>query len=100
MRDAIWRWLRAEYPVGCILPWWLICVRALLYPVDFAYWKLGRSRGYQIESDTWLIGGVHYSSAAMRHLSQAHGQLYRVTRVGDVIDFVEVHVTEDDAVRR
>lgn len=100
MRDTIWQWLRAGYPAGRMLPWWMVCVRALLYPVDFAYWRLGRDRGYQIESDMWLIGGVRYSSAALHELSLSHGRCYRVTRVGDVVEFEEVHLIDGDAVTR
>jgi hypothetical protein len=62
----------------------------MLYPVDFLFWRLSKTRGYQPESDTWLIGGLRYSSRALDLLAQAQGETYRVTRSGDTVIFEKV----------
>lgn len=90
MRDTIWRRVRANVPEGEILPWWALAARAVLYPLDFLFWRLGKKRGYQLESDTWLIGGIRYSSTALHLLAQAKGEAYRVTRSGDTVIFERV----------
>ena len=64
MRDVIWNWVRSKIPEGMILPWWALTVRAVLYPLDFFYWRMCQSRGYQWQSDTWLIEGVTYTGTA------------------------------------
>ena len=91
MREKLWRRVRANVPDGQILPWWALAARAMLYPVDFLFWRLSKTRGYQPESDTWLIGGLRYSSRALDLLAQAKGETYRVTRSGDTVVFERVH---------
>jgi hypothetical protein len=68
-----------------ILPWWALTMRAMLFPLDFFYRRMSRTRGYQWENDTWLIEGVTYSGAALRWLSKAQGETYRVTRTGETV---------------
>ena len=83
MRSRLWEWLsRKTLTEGQILPWWAMTVRWALFPVDCFYWRFGSTRGYQWQTDTWLIDGVHYSSAALRQLSQAQGETFRITRTG------------------
>lgn len=67
------------------LTWWAISVRATLFPLDFFYWRMSKSRGYQTDTDTWLIEGVAYSGAALRWLAKAQGEIYRVTRTGETV---------------
>ena len=83
MRNMIWSLVRSNLPEFQRLPWWALAVRAILYPLDFFYWRMGETRGYQWESDTWIIEGVRYSACSMRHLARADGEIYRVTRIGD-----------------
>lgn len=90
MRETLWRRVRANVPDGQILPWWALAARAVLYPLDFLFWRLSKARGYQPESDTWLIGGIRYSSMALHLLAQAQGETYRVTRAGDTVIFERV----------
>lgn len=85
MRAAIWNWTRAQLPEGMILPWWALTVRAVLFPLDFMFWRMSRTRGYQWENDTWLIHGVRYSGMAMLMLAKAQGEIYRVTRTGETV---------------
>jgi len=85
MRDKVWNAVRSKVPEGMILPWWALTVRAVLYPLDFFYWCMSKQTGYQWQNDTWLIEGVTYSGAALRHLAAAQGETYRVTRTGETV---------------
>ncbi len=91
MRNMIWSAVRSKVPEGMILPWWALTVRAVLYPLDFLFWRMSQTRGYQWQNDTWLIEGVTYSSAALRWLANAHGETYRVTRTGETVMLERVH---------
>ena len=90
MRNAIWEWARRGWPEGCILPWWLLAVRATLYPLEFLAWRLSRMHGWQWESDTYRLCGVNYTGAALRALANADGEVYRITRRGDVVTLERV----------
>jgi hypothetical protein len=94
MRDMIWHVVRSKVPEGMILPWWALVVRAVLYPLEFFYWRMSQTTGYQWQSDTWLIGGVTYSGEALRRLANAQGETYRVTRVGETVTLERVHNTD------
>jgi len=85
MRDRIWNLLIAKQTEGALLPRWLLVIRAILYPLEFFYWRMSKTRGYQFESDTWIIDGVRYSGAAMRTLAEAQGETYRITRTGECV---------------
>ncbi len=85
MRKAIWPLLRSRIPEGQILPTWAIALRAVLFPLEFFHWYMTRARGYQFESDTWLIHGVRYSDRALHRLSKSNGEIYRINRTGDVV---------------
>ena len=91
MRDVIWNAVRSKVTEGMILPWWALAVRAVLYPLDFLFWRMSRTRGYQWQSDTWLIEGVTYSGTALRHLAAAQGETYRVYRTGETVTLERVH---------
>jgi len=71
-----------------VLPWWLVAIRAMLFPIDTLYWRLSQSRGYQPYSDTWLIDGVRLSSNAIAQLPKHVGRCFLVTREGDTLKFV------------
>lgn len=94
MREAIWNWVRSGIPEGTILPWWALTVRAVLYPLDFLYWRMSKNRGYQYERDCWLIDGVTYSGEALRWLAKAQGETYRVTRTGETVTLERVSNAE------
>lgn len=91
MRDMVWTWLRARHPEGMILPTWLLAIRAALYPLDFFYWRMSKARGYQWESDTWLIEEVRYSGEALRWMAKSQGETYRIARTGDTVTLERVH---------
>lgn len=94
MKKAIWNWTRRNLPEGMILPRWMVIVRAVLYPLDFLFWRMSKTRGYQWERDCWVIEGVTYSGEALRWLAKAQGETYRVTRTGDTVTLERVPNTE------
>ena len=94
MRDMIWNAVRSQVPEGMILPWWALTVRAVLFPLDFFYWRMSQTRGYQWEKDAWLIEGVTFSGAALRNLAAAQGETYRVKRTGETVTLERVHNAE------
>lgn len=94
MRDMIWNAVRSKVPEGMILPWWALTVRAALYPLDFLFWRMSLTRGYQWKNDTWLIEGVTYSGVALRLLAKAQGETYRVARTGETVTLERVHNAE------
>lgn len=85
MRDFIWKMIRPKVPPGVIMPKWAVIVRAVLYPMEFFYWKMSSNTGYRIENDTWLICGMAYSGAMFRLLAKAQGEVYRITRIDGVV---------------
>ena len=91
MRDMLWNVVRSKVTEGEILPWWARWVWATLYPVDFFYWRVGQTTGYQPDRDVWLIKGVTYSGSALRRLAKAQGETYRITRIGETVVLEQVH---------
>ncbi len=87
----IWELVLSKIPFGRVLPWWAVLLRGILFPIDSLYWKLSKTRGYQWENDTWIIDGVAYSGDSLRKLSQAHNEIYQVSRVGNIIVFKRVY---------
>ena len=85
MRDKLWKLVTARHPEAMILPKWLLVIRAILYPLDFFFWKMSNSRGYQWQSNTWNIHGVKYTDEALRDLAKSQGETYRITRVGEYV---------------
>lgn len=90
MRNKLWELATAKHPKCEILPCWLLLIRAVLYPLDFFYWRMSKTRGYQLESDTWNINGVRYTGAALRALAESQGETYRITRTGDCVTLERV----------
>ena len=91
MRNNIWDWIIARLSEGQRLPWWALATRAILFPLDFFYWQFSRAVGYQWESDTWLIEGIRYSGRMLRLLSKSQGELYLVTRIGEIVTIERVN---------
>lgn len=87
IRETLWAGARrlGQVQEGQILPRWLVAVRALLYPLDFFYWRMSERCGYQWRTDTWLIGGVSYSAEGLRSLARAEGKTLRVVKVDETV---------------
>jgi len=90
MRNKIWKLVRSKIPEGMMLPWWALSVRAVLFPLDFFYWRMSQATGYQWQNDTWLIAGITYSGESLRLLAESQGEVYRITRTGDVVTLERV----------
>ena len=95
MRNKLWDFFTRNHPDGAILTRRLRIIRALLFPLDALYWKLSKSRGYQYESDTWVINGVKYSGKALRTLSHATGDVFEITRDNDILVVRRIDNIED-----
>ena len=76
---------------GCVLPWWAITVRAVLFPLRTFYWAMSRREGYQFRTDTWLIEGVEYSGQALVLLADSRGSVYRIDRVDGVVTLTRIN---------
>lgn len=90
MREKIWLFAVNKVPEGEILPWWALIIRAALYPLDFFYWQMSKSRGYQPYRDTWIIHGVKFSGRALLSLADAQGATYRISRSGETVTLERV----------
>ena len=90
MRKFIWKLATKNHPEGCILPPHLLMLRSILYPLDWFYWHMSKTRGYQFESDTWNIEGIKYTGDALRALANAQGEIYKITRTGDCVTLERV----------
>jgi hypothetical protein len=56
---------------------------------------MSREEGYQWETDTWIINGVHFNGEAFRFLTRADGRLLRITaRSGKNVTVTEVRPLE------
>jgi hypothetical protein len=89
IREKIWAWLRRNHPAGRLLTRRLLAARAILFPIEFLCWRWHRTHGYQLETDTWLIGGVRYAGPALAAFARAQGEVFRMTRAGDCITVEE-----------
>ena len=85
MRRSIWNYCTSFFTPGQILPWWMLLIRWVLYPLDSFYWRMANTRGYQPYSDTWNIHGVHYTDQALRTFAAANGEIYKIKRNGDAV---------------
>lgn len=90
MRNWIWRTVSKAHPEGQALTLPLIVLRAMLYPLDFSYWRMSENRGYCWRSNTWNIHGVRYTDGALKALAESQGQTFRVTRAGECVTLERV----------
>lgn len=82
IRQRIWLWLCRNRQEGTRLSRGLLVARALLFPLDFFYWRMEKTRGYDIETDTWRINGVEYSGNSLMLLATqaGDGRLFFIKR--------------------
>lgn len=85
MRESIWQFARRGVPLGQILPAWLLAVRAAIYPIEFLQWRLTRWHGWHYESDEYRLYGIRISQSVVRALAESDGEVYRITRHGEVV---------------
>lgn len=85
MRNKLWLFAIRNHPEGKVLSCKLLFLRAILFPLDSFYWRMSKSRGYNIMNDTWSIYGVVYSNKSLVKLSNAQGETFKVTRSGKCV---------------
>lgn len=90
-RLRLWSFFLRWHTVGTLLPWWLVAIRAVLFPLSFFYWRLSKHNGYQYETDSWLIHGVRYSGDFFRTFSLPSGdRVFRFARENETIIIEQV----------
>jgi hypothetical protein len=72
-------------PEGSVLPLWLRGLRWLLFPLDSFYWNMRKTRGYQFETDTWLINEIQYSGEMLFQLSKINNGVFRIISDGKTV---------------
>lgn len=87
MRERIWRFVGRFLKEGCLLPWWAIAIRFVLFPLDSFYWSFSCRTGYQPWKDEWMIHGIKFSGGALRMLGKCDGGIYKIELRNDVIRF-------------
>ena len=79
MKNKLWHWIRKKCikhaPIDCLLPWWLLVIKIILFPLDSFYWHMSKSRGYQVMSDSWIIDGVVYPSLELQRILEMHNNV-------------------------
>lgn len=90
MRRALWNFVCSGLKEGVLLPWWALLVRAILFPLDFFYWRMSRCSGHQWETDTWIIGGARYPERSLRKIASSSGDAFLIVRKGDLVTFEKV----------
>ena len=98
-RNKIWYLTTSKMSEGAMLPWWVLTVRAILFPLDFFYWHMNKTHGYNWQNDTWRIEGVNYTGAAIRLLSNANGETYKIKRTGETVTMFRVNDSNVDKLR-
>lgn len=82
MRNKLWRFIQRNYPEGVELSGWRRTIKAILFPLKYTCWKVGKTHGYQWDYDDWIIGGVRYNDYLFDILSKARGEIYKITNEG------------------
>ena len=72
-------------PEGCTVPAWLVCVHAMLFPLQGLRWIIDRHMGYDPLRMVWTIHGIDYSDRIFHRLAIADGVLYRFVTVNKVL---------------
>lgn len=90
MRKKLWMIARRNHAEGEVLTNRLKAIRWVLYPLETFYWSMGRSRGYDWQTDTWLIGGVRFSTDFFMALNESIGDTFMVVRENSVLSFMRI----------
>ena len=87
--------IRRHVPEGCILPWWALGVRTVLFPQEMLGHFLSRSNHYDVRTNTWLIHGVRYHDELFRRFAAPDEKgLYRFKRKGELVTIERVRIQE------
>ena len=72
-------------PEGCVIPWWMLLVYALFFPLSALKLFLDRSCGFDYQRLTWKIHGIEFSDYLFSQIATANGEIYRFTTVNGVV---------------
>ena len=72
-------------PEGCVIPWWMLLVYTLFFPLSALKLFLDRSCGFDYQRLTWKIHGIEFSDQFFSRFATADGELYRFTTVNGVV---------------
>jgi hypothetical protein len=86
-RRKLWNNIREDLgpPEGCIIPWWMLLVYTLFFPLSTLKCFLDRSCGFDSRRLTWKIHGIEFSDQFFLRFAVADGELYRFTTVNGVV---------------
>jgi hypothetical protein len=72
-------------PEGCVVPWWLLLIYTLFFPLSALKLFLDRSRGFDHQRLVWKIHGIEFSDQFFSRFAAANGELYRFRTVNGVV---------------
>lgn len=76
---------------GCILPVWLRCVYAVLFPLQALRYFIDSKAGFDLMTCCWRIHGVMYSDALFACMAIGDGRtLYRFAQKNGVVTIERV----------
>lgn len=67
------------------MPFWALCLRAVLFPLEIFYWQMNQHYGYNWQTDVWNIAGCKFSGPSLRYMAQAQGKTYKITQSAGVV---------------
>jgi hypothetical protein len=79
-------------PEGCVLPWWLIGVYCLLFPLEGLRWALDRHDQFDICRMVWKIRGVEYTDQFFRQIAFADGVVFKAERINGRITLTKYNL--------
>jgi len=68
MRRKIWKYFRSKYHHAQVLPTHMMVLYAILFPLDFFYWKYSKAVGYDMTTDRWTIAETEFSDTFFYHI--------------------------------
>ena len=77
-------------PEGCIVPWWLLLIYTLFFPLHGLRCLLDCASGFDYFRLVWEIHGVKFSDRLFSQVAAANGELYRFTTVHGIVTIERV----------
>ena len=65
---------------GDIKPGWLVFIRAVLFPLDYLYYTIGKNKGYDFNTNTWKIHGNIYSDELLSDIGMLYNGTFQVVK--------------------
>ena len=68
----------AKTPEGEMLPYWVTWLWKLIFPIKAIYYRIEKSEGYQLRTNTWKIRGHEFSSPFFDHLVCGNDDKFKI----------------------